>query len=191
MLNEQTQYHNAIIEIITYGTSPRMHDAEWTWAASLCLCCIERTLPSWHGGYRIRSLGIEETACYLGFTPANRTHNAVLEVGRTSPPCSRHSWYSTDGTEDPVPIDDTRSSYHWNTNLSITPPCRCKRDSVMNSTSSKAMCLTKSFSSVMSVFLSSTWDDLGSNHNSPISWREYVMEHCEFKGTDSVWNAYR
>ena len=76
-------------------------------------------------------------------------------------------------------------------NNCVTFPCHRKRDSVMNSTSSKAMCLTKSFSSVMSVFLSSTWDDLGSNHNSPISWREYVMEHCEFKGTDSVRNAYR
>lgn len=61
----------------------------------------------------------------------------------------------------------------------------------MYSKSSKAMCLTKSFSSVMTVSLSSTWDDLGSNHNSLISWRKYVMEHYEFKGTHSVRNAYR
>ena len=54
-------------------------------------------------------------------------------------------------------------------NNCVTFPCHRKMDSVMYSKSSKAMCLTKSFSSVMTVSLSSTWDDLGSNHNSPIS----------------------
>ena len=122
-------------------------------------------------GCRNRTPLTEGTECCLAIIILAKEHISSLEASRTSPPCSRHSWYSTDGTEDPVPIDDTRSSYHWNTNLSITPPFRYKRDSVMYSTRSEPTCLAESFSIMITLTLLSTCDPLVSICNSPLSTR--------------------
>ena len=122
-------------------------------------------------GCRTRTPLKEETECCLAIIILAKEHISSLEASRTSPPCSRHSWYSTDGTEDPVPIDDTRSSYHWNTNLSITPPFRYKRDSVVYSTRSEPTCLAESFSIMITLTLLSTCDPLVSICNSPLSTR--------------------
>ena len=122
-------------------------------------------------GCRTRTPLKEETECCLAIIILAKEHISSLEASRTSPPCSRHSWCNTDGTEDPVPIDDTRSSYHWNTNLSITPPFRYKRDSVVYSTRSEPTCLAESFSIMITLTLLSTCDPLVSICNSPLSTR--------------------
>ncbi len=124
----------------------------WTWADSSSLNSQATCLSS-DEECRSQTPLKEEMECCLAIIIIEKEHIASLEVCSTSPPCSHHSWCSTDGTEDPAPNDDTRSSYRWNTNLSITPPCRCKRDSVMYSTRSEPTCLEESFSTMITVTL--------------------------------------
>ena len=57
------------------------------------------------------------------------------------------------------------------TQISITPPCRCRMDSAMHSTCSEPTRLEESFSTMITVPLLLTWDPLVSIRNSPLSTR--------------------
>ena len=158
----------------TWSTScsePKRPHTGWTWADSSSCLRNRMTCLFADEECRIRTPWTEETACCLPIIVVDKEHISRREAYSTSRPCLLHSWCSTDGTEDPAPNDDTRSSYRWNTNLSITPPCRCKRDSAVYSTRSEPTRPEESFSTMITVTLLATWDPLVSICNSPLSTR--------------------
>ena len=106
----------------TWSTSclePKRRHTDCTWVASSSCLRNRMTCLFADEGCRNRTPWTEEMECCLPIIVTDKEHIASLEAYSTSPPCSRHSWCNTDGIEDPGQIDDTRNSYHWNTNLGV------------------------------------------------------------------------